>query len=235
MMDFIQSYKQLDALCKEYFGVGIKGYIKDMNNADHGEQKVEGWLEDYRELKHYRYVYEHMIKGKEATVKDLITEDDVAWIVNFGERIKQGSDPLALYEEKTSRRRKKGKAKEEPKVEKQEVPAKEKVEEPVLEETTVVQEETVEESHEEINNVEEPSQEEVKEEPVEKEEVSQEETVVSQEEVKQEIAEKVDPVSYSDDRSIAVKIVRIITIVFLVAIALLVGYILVMYFWIDKQ
>ena len=42
-MGFMESYKYLDNLCKDMNGIGITGYIKDMEQEANGDLHVAGW------------------------------------------------------------------------------------------------------------------------------------------------------------------------------------------------
>ena len=55
-MRFMESYKHLDNLCKDMNGIGVTGYIKDMEQEHNGGFYVAGWKNDYMQLKHYRYI-----------------------------------------------------------------------------------------------------------------------------------------------------------------------------------
>lgn len=96
-MRFLQAYKRLDNLCRDMNGVGITGYIEDMQNRPNGEYKVTGWKDDYFQLKHYRYIRNRIAHENNAEEVDLCTEKDAAWLDAFYQRILTQTDPLALY------------------------------------------------------------------------------------------------------------------------------------------
>lgn len=96
-MRFLQAYKRLDNLCRDMNGVGITGYIEDMQSCSNGEYKVTGWKDDYFQLKHYRYVRNRIAHENNAEEVDLCTEKDAAWLDAFYQRILTQTDPLALY------------------------------------------------------------------------------------------------------------------------------------------
>lgn len=100
-MRFFQAYKRLDNLCRDTNGVGINGYIEDMENRPNGEYKVTGWKDDYFQLKHYRYVRNRIAHENNAEEVDLCTEEDAAWLDAFYQRILTQTDPLALYFQST--------------------------------------------------------------------------------------------------------------------------------------
>ena len=96
-MRFFQAYKRLDNLCRDTNGIGINGYIEDMENRPNGEYKVTGWKDDYFQLKHYRYLRNRIAHENNAEEVDLCTEKDAAWLDAFYQRILTQTDPLALY------------------------------------------------------------------------------------------------------------------------------------------
>lgn len=96
-MRFFQAYKRLDNLCRDTNGVGINGYIEDMENRPNGEYKVTGWKDDYFQLKHYRHIRNRIAHENNAEEVDLCTEKDAAWLDAFYQRILTQTDPLALY------------------------------------------------------------------------------------------------------------------------------------------
>lgn len=53
-MEFMRAYKHLDNLCRDTNGIGLSGYIEDMERNHIAAFRVEGWENDYRQLKHYR-------------------------------------------------------------------------------------------------------------------------------------------------------------------------------------
>ena len=55
-MGFMQSYKRLDNLCRDMNGVGVTGYLQDMDSAPKGRVRVPGWDDDRRQLKYYRHL-----------------------------------------------------------------------------------------------------------------------------------------------------------------------------------
>ena len=96
-MRFFQAYKRLDNLCRDTNGIGINGYIEDMENRPNGEYKVTGWKDDYFQLKHYRHIRNRIAHENNAEEVDLCTEKDAAWLDAFYQRILTQTDPLALY------------------------------------------------------------------------------------------------------------------------------------------
>ena len=61
-MGFIDSYKHLEKLCGDMLQTqhGISAYIDDMENTPKGSYLVQGWDEDFKRLKHYRWIRNRM-------------------------------------------------------------------------------------------------------------------------------------------------------------------------------
>ena len=45
-MGFMQSYKRLDNLCRDMNGVGVTGYLEDMDRKSGAGLQVTGWWDD---------------------------------------------------------------------------------------------------------------------------------------------------------------------------------------------
>lgn len=95
-MGFMESYKYLDNLCKDMNGIGITGYIKDMEQEPNGDFYVDGWEKDYLQLKHYRYIRNQIAHENYAHESDMCSAKDIAWLDAFYQRIIGQTDPLAL-------------------------------------------------------------------------------------------------------------------------------------------
>ena len=78
-------------------GIGISGYIADMEQLTNGRLFVAGWEEDYRLLKHYRHIRNRIAHDVDATEDALCTAEDAAWIEEFYGHILNQTDPLAVY------------------------------------------------------------------------------------------------------------------------------------------
>lgn len=99
-MSFMDSYKHLEKLCNEIFGTdtrGISTYIEEMERSTNGNFYVENWNEDYKKLKHYRYLRNKISHDPDCTEENMCTAKDTQWIQNFHSRIMNQTDPLALY------------------------------------------------------------------------------------------------------------------------------------------
>lgn len=100
-MGFMESYKHLDNLCKDMNGIGITGYIKDMEQELNGEFYVAGWKNDYLQLKHYRHIRNQIAHENYANESDMCSTKDAAWLDEFYQRIMVQTDPLVLCYKKT--------------------------------------------------------------------------------------------------------------------------------------
>ena len=87
IMGFMQSYKRLDNLCRDMNGVGVTGYLEDMDRKSGAGLQVTGWWDDYRQLKYYRHIRNQIAHENNATEEGLCSEDDSAWIEAFHHRI----------------------------------------------------------------------------------------------------------------------------------------------------
>lgn len=96
-MGFLNSYKRLDNLCRDMNGIGVTGYIKDMECLARGTYFVPGWKEDYFQLKQYRHIRNRIAHENDINENDLCSAEDAAWLETFYQRILTQNDPLALY------------------------------------------------------------------------------------------------------------------------------------------
>lgn len=62
-MGFIDSYKHLEKLCGDMLQTqhGVSAYIAEMESTPNGSYRVQGWVEDLKCLKHYRWVRNQML------------------------------------------------------------------------------------------------------------------------------------------------------------------------------
>ena len=96
-MGFLQAYKRLDNLCRDMNGKGVTGYIEDMQSCSRGSYYVPGWMQDYGQLKHYRYLRNQIVHENNIDEDNMCTDSDVQWIKEFHQRILTQEDPLACY------------------------------------------------------------------------------------------------------------------------------------------
>lgn len=100
-MGFMNSYKRLDNLCKDMNGKGVSGYIEDMERNPNGNYFIADWKNDYKTLKHYRYIRNKIAHDNYADEDNMCSEEDTEWLETFYKRILNQNDPLALYYEAT--------------------------------------------------------------------------------------------------------------------------------------
>lgn len=96
-MGFLQAYKRLDNLCRDMNGKGVTGYIEDMQRCSMGSYYVPGWMQDYGQLKHYRYLRNQIVHENNIDEDNMCTDSEVQWIEEFHQRILIQKDPLACY------------------------------------------------------------------------------------------------------------------------------------------
>lgn len=95
---FLRKYKELDNLCKDLLNSekGVSSYIESMEQCVYS-RKIDGWKEDYRNLKKYRYMRNRIVHENNVDEETLCSETDEMWIEQFHERIINCEDPLALH------------------------------------------------------------------------------------------------------------------------------------------
>lgn len=103
-MGFMESYKHLDNLCKDMNGVGVTGYINDMESESASARYVPGWKSDYEMLKHYRYIRNQIAHENYMDESNLCSSNDQVWIDEFYERLMRQEDSLAIYYKKKQNR-----------------------------------------------------------------------------------------------------------------------------------
>ena len=104
-MGFMKASKHLDNLCRDMNGVGVTGYIEDMEKSSTtGSYYVSGWNNDYLKLKRYRYIRNQIAHENYADEDNMCSDEDTAWLEDFYQRIMNQSDPLALYHTEKNKR-----------------------------------------------------------------------------------------------------------------------------------
>lgn len=89
-------YKSVDNFCRDMFSVqsGVNQYLAEMEQAAfRGRAMVPSWQEDYRQLKHVRWLRNQIAHEPGATN---CTWADVGWLEEFHDRLLASQDPLAL-------------------------------------------------------------------------------------------------------------------------------------------
>ena len=98
-MGFIESYKHLEKICGQIMKDErrLSAYIEEMTKNSKGAFYVNGWNEDLRRLKHYRWVRNQISHEPGCTEENMCEPDDAVWLDDFYARILNQCDPLALY------------------------------------------------------------------------------------------------------------------------------------------
>ncbi len=106
-MGFLNEYKKLDNLCKDllHSSTGVTTYIQNLESLRNSHK----YEDDYKKLKTYRHIRNQIVHENNIEEDDLCDSSDIRWIQNFYRRILKQSDPLAL-ENKRSHKRKATKA-----------------------------------------------------------------------------------------------------------------------------
>lgn len=92
---FFEEYKRLDKLCGEIFSCrnGVSEYITQMECTSQGHYKVSSWDNDYKALKHIRWVRNQI--AHDTTGNIICKESDLLFVIDFYSRIINGEDPFA--------------------------------------------------------------------------------------------------------------------------------------------
>ncbi len=98
-LEFQEEYKRLDRLCKDYLSSaeGVSEYIRQMESTPWSNRRyVFTWEDDYKQLKHVRWVRNQLAHEVGTLNSDICTEDDLDWVQSFYNRIMDGSDPFTV-------------------------------------------------------------------------------------------------------------------------------------------
>ena len=91
---FFEEYKRLDNLCMDLLSSksGVSEYISQMETSRFGQYYIPSWDNDYRTLKHLRWVRNRIAHDTMGgTISD---EADLTMVRDFYERIFSGEDPF---------------------------------------------------------------------------------------------------------------------------------------------
>lgn len=97
---FFEEYKRLDKLCGDLYGeqYGISCYVENMkasmSNDDY--RKIPSWTSDLQQLVRCRHIRNHLAHTEGSFHEKNCTQEDIAWIQNFYERILSRNDSLAM-------------------------------------------------------------------------------------------------------------------------------------------
>ena len=107
---FFEEYKRLNKLCSEIFSCqnGVSEYISQMENDwNDGYKYVSSWNEDFKNLKHVRWVRNKI--AHDYNDSQISNSSDFAYVKLFYERIFSGTDPLSLLRKATENKKQKQK------------------------------------------------------------------------------------------------------------------------------
>ena len=94
---FFEAFKELETLCGEIYSCrsGVSEYILDMEkNMSEGERKIGNWANDYKTLKHLRWVRNKI--AHEAGDIQISEDQDLDAVCAFRDRVIRGKDPITL-------------------------------------------------------------------------------------------------------------------------------------------
>ena len=106
---FLEEYKRLDNLCKDYLQSqrGVSDYIEQMEKTEYSDRcYLLSWDEDYKQLKHLRWVRNKLAHEVGTLDCDFCNQDDIDWIRNFRNQILNGSDPFTIIRKSKQNARK---------------------------------------------------------------------------------------------------------------------------------
>ncbi len=97
-IELFEAFKYLEKICNEIYGDknGVTRYISDMEaTSPYDADRIPHWKTDLNHLKSVRYIRNNIAHDGSFSV-DACTEEDVAFIKDFYDRIFNAEDPLAL-------------------------------------------------------------------------------------------------------------------------------------------
>lgn len=98
---FFEEFTKLDKTCVSVYQAegGTLGYLEQMRNVSGSYAEiVPHWTQELEQLHRYRTIYQALSQSPEAFAECLCARDDVEWIQDFGRRIMERNDPLALLQ-----------------------------------------------------------------------------------------------------------------------------------------
>lgn len=114
-IEFQESYKRLDRLCKEILSSseGVSAYIKQMEAVAWADRKnVVSWENDYKKLKHVRWVRNQLAHEVGAFEAGVCALEDLNYTEDFYQRILEGVDPFSLMRKEKERAREEQRSRE---------------------------------------------------------------------------------------------------------------------------
>ena len=101
-MGFMDSYKHLEKLCGDMLQSqhGVSAYIAEMESTPNGSYRVQGWVEDLKYLKHYRWVRNQIVHDPNSSEENMCDLRDAQWIDNC--YVSKGEKTSACRKAKTA-------------------------------------------------------------------------------------------------------------------------------------
>ena len=93
--DFFEEYKRLEKLCSEMYSCknGVSEYIAQMEHLTYkGQFRVSSWNNDYKMLKHVRWVRNQI--AHDSGSYQISEPENLDFVQEFHSRIFSGTDPL---------------------------------------------------------------------------------------------------------------------------------------------
>ena len=96
---FYEEFTKLDKICVSVYQAegGTAGYLEQMRGVSGTYADcVPNWILELEQLHRYRTVYQALAQSSAAFEEALCNQEDVDWIREFGNRIMERRDPLAM-------------------------------------------------------------------------------------------------------------------------------------------
>ena len=81
ILEFLDIYKNIDELCKQIYkgNAGVSRYIEDMEKEIQGPKYVSCWEQDYKQLKHIRWIRNQLVHDVNSFQNNIVTLADIEW------------------------------------------------------------------------------------------------------------------------------------------------------------
>lgn len=96
---FFEEFTKLDKICVSVYQAegGTAGYLEQMRSVSGSYAVgVPNWMIELERLHRYRTLYQSLAQSPAAFDEALCNQEDVDWIREFGNRIMERRDPLAM-------------------------------------------------------------------------------------------------------------------------------------------
>ena len=100
-IEFFDEFRKVETILNERFNCksGVSEYINRMSEKQSiGEKKVPTWKDDFKTLKHLRWVRNQIAHNSEA--EDICKKEDLKVLKEFHKALDLGKDPLSLIARK---------------------------------------------------------------------------------------------------------------------------------------